>query len=227
MHRISITTLLSLLLTLALATSCNPFTQQANTNVNGIQTGDLIFVVLPVGYGADSVDIAAGNQYDSTEALIAHVAIAERVGDSLYVIDATLAHGVDCHPIDTLFATFTLGDGRQPRYDLYRLIDTTGVHQFIKNAKRYCGQAYDVTFDLTTKEQYCSELVRNSYVLNGDTLFGTSPMDFCASNGAVAPLWRHLFGLLNTPIPQGVTGILPSDILKDEHLELVMPDWRH
>ena len=65
-----------------------------------LQTGDLIFVGLPVGYDAEtgSVDeaIASATGGDGDLNLI-HVAIAEVKADSIWIIDATIAlSGVYC-----------------------------------------------------------------------------------------------------------------------------------
>lgn len=191
-----------------------------------IQTGDLIFVALPLQFDAAPGAPTLHIQSDTEEVLYAHVAIADVAGDSIYVIDATLAHGVDRHPIDTLFATFTLADGSQPRYDIYRLSDNSRAQQYVARAMQFVGRRYDVSLDTGNSDQYCSELVANSYVSGADTLFPFRAIDLRASNGAIPRYWEFLCGLIGIPVPQGKLGIMPSDLSRDPGLTCVCLGWQ-
>ena len=69
-----------------------------------LRTGDLIFVGIPADYSLDSDSMASaiGEATGEADSLnIIHVAIAEVRQDSVWIIDATIAHGVDRHPLDT------------------------------------------------------------------------------------------------------------------------------
>ena len=86
--------------------------------VNRLQNGDLVFVGLPMDYDAEtgSMDAAISSATGREGALnLIHVAIAEVQADSVWIIDATIAHGVDRHPLDTFLTDFTLPDGSQAR----------------------------------------------------------------------------------------------------------------
>lgn len=192
-----------------------------------LQTGDLVFVAIPADYAVnDSMAeaIAASTSRDTLR--IIHVAIADV--DSLgspWIIDATIAHGVDRHPLDTLFADFALREGRAT-YIVKRLSEEYPLEDFVNHAKAFCGQPYDTHFLPDNGALYCSELVRESYRLpDGSILFENAPMNFKDERGEFPPYWIWLFDLLGEPIPQDVPGSNPaamitSPLLRDTEVAL-------
>ncbi|MBR4219331.1 MAG: hypothetical protein IKR71_09880 [Bacteroidales bacterium] len=189
-----------------------------------IQNGDLLFVGLPYDYTlGDSTDmssaITVATGEDSGINYI-HVAILEvDDNDSVWVIDATLKHGVDRYPFSTFLSDFTLDDGSYPQLDVMRLKDNTKAANYVANAKTYCGRAYDLYFLPNNDEQYCSELVRNAY--RNDTssyIFSQAPMNFQAPDGTFPPYWVYLFKLIDQPIPQGEMGTNPNSMSKESCL---------
>jgi len=189
-----------------------------------IQNGDLLFVGLPYDYTlGDSTDmssaITVATGEDSGINYI-HVAILEvDDNDSVWVIDATLKHGVDRYPFSTFLSDFTLDDGSYPQLDVMRLKDNTKAADYVANAKTYCGRAYDLYFLPNNDEQYCSELVRNAY--RNDTssyIFSQAPMNFQAPDGTFPPYWVYLFKLIDQPIPQGEMGTNPNSMSKESCL---------
>lgn len=191
-----------------------------------IQTGDLLFVALPLDYSldeADSMDAAiAASTGDSGEVNFIHVAILEVEGDSTWVIDATIKHGVDRYPLDTFLCDFTLLDGSKPRIDIMRLKDNSEAARFVEQAKRFCGRKYDFVFDTTETDLYCSELVRDSYVTAaGDTLFAQYPMNWKSADGTYPEYWVQIFDFLGCPIPQGLPGTNPNAMIKDPKLTFI------
>ena len=190
-----------------------------------VQTGDLLFVGIPSDYtiyddttmtGA----IAAATGSGDTEYI--HVAILEvdAVGD-LWIIDATLKHGVARYPIDTFLTDFTLKDGSQPLLRIMRLNDNRHAAEYVENAKRFCGLVYNMAFVPDPKAKYCSELVRDSYIENGDYIFTASPMNFKGPDGTFPLYWVQLFELIGQPIPQGVLGTNPNDMIKEKCIHFV------
>ena len=190
-----------------------------------LRTGDLVFVGIPMDYSidGDSIEGAITSSTGSPDSLnLIHVAIAEVSADSTWIIDATLRHGVDRHPIDTFFTDFTLRDGSLPVFIVKRLKDPSKASDFVDNAKRFLGQAYDLHFMPDNDSLYCSELVRDSYVLDDGThIFEAAPMNFKGPDGEFPLYWKQLFGLLGSPIPQDMPGTNPQSMSASTALETV------
>ena len=192
-----------------------------------IQNGDLLFVGLPMDY--QLTDTACMDQAISDATAISdeinyiHVAILEvDESDSLWIIDATIKHGVDRHPFGEFLSDFTLKDGTYPQLVVMRLQDNSDVNKYVENAKTYCGRAYDMHFLPDNEDQYCSELVRNSYTTStGTYIFSESPMNFKSADGTFPPYWIELFDLLGEPIPQGVMGTNPNEMSQEQCLKRV------
>ena len=204
---------LSLLLLCALA--CN--------RKDCLRSGDLVFVGLPMDYSIDSTSmdaaIAAATGADGLNLI--HVAIAEVQGDSTWIIDATIAHGVDRHPLDTFFKDFTLKDGTLPEF-LIKRVSGVDASAAVERAKSFCGQPYDVYFLADNGAMYCSELVQNSYLdASGNPVFDSVPMNWAAPDGTVPIYWEQLFGLLGMEVPQGAPGTNPQGMYDSNHYENV------
>ncbi len=186
-----------------------------------IKTGDLLFIGIPADYSAEgSMTDAIGEATSKGEPLnIIHTAILEARGDSIWVIDATLKHGVDRHPLDTLIADFKLRGGASPSFIIKRLRDTTGVAQFVRNAKTFIGLRYNNSFVPCDTARYCTELVRDSYITpDGQHIFSEAPMNFLAPDGTMPGYWEWLFAQLGIPVPQGVAGTNPRGMMEEECL---------
>lgn len=194
-----------------------------------LRTGDLIFVGIPADYSLDSDSMASaiGEATGEADSLnIIHVAIAEVRQDSVWIIDATIAHGVDRHPLDTFLTDFTLRDGSYPTFKVMRLKDDSQAQSFVENAKKFLGQPYDSAFLPGNGAKYCSELVRDSYVTpDGGYIFSESPMNFENSAGEMPVYWEQLFGRLGMEVPQGVMGTNPKQMSEEPVLEAVELDF--
>ena len=178
-----------------------------------LQNGDLIFVGLPLDYEAEtgSMDAAISSATGENGGVnLIHVAIAEVKADSIWIIDATIAHGVDRHPLDTFLKDFTLRDGSYPELIVKR-IKGVDAHAAVLRAKSFCGRGYDVRFLPDNEELYCTELVQKSYLdSHGKPVFPSEPMNFKAPDGTMPPYWEWLFGLLGMEVPQGIAGTNPQ-----------------
>jgi hypothetical protein len=218
---------LAIIATISLV-GCNRNTEKAEpaeAQTEQLQTGDLVFVGLPLDYMTDTTDMSSAivsATGDSTGINYIHVAIAEVANDSVWIIDATLAHGVDRHPLDTFFCDFTLNDGSLPQMDIMRLSDNNQAAKYVENAKQFTGRGYDLYFLPDNYEQYCSELVRNSYINEkGEHLFSEAPMNFKSDDGTFPPYWVWLFEQIGQPIPQGLPGTNPNAMSKEKCLKKV------
>ncbi len=190
------------------------------------RSGDLVFVGLPMDYGLErgsmSEAISAATS-DSTELNLIHVAILEIDKDSTWIIDATIKHGVDRHPLDTFFRDFTLRDGSLPTFKIMRpQVSAKQAEQFVQNAKKYLGQPYDVSFLPDNGAMYCSELVYNSYITPGGAhLFSEAPMNFLDKDGNMPPYWTRLFERIGQQVPQGIPGTNPQKMATEKTLSPV------
>lgn len=195
-----------LFLLLAAVTACN--------NPSKLRSGDLIFVGIPMDYSLDDSSIggAIAQSTGNGGLNLIHVAIAEVERDSVWIIDATIAHGVDRHPLDTFLRDFTLKDGSLPAFEVKRLKNPCKAARYVEQAKAFIGQEYDVHFLPDNGRMYCSELVRESYRDGESFLFDSRPMNFCNAAGEMPLYWEQLFALLGQPVPQGVPGTNPQDM---------------
>ena len=197
----------------------------------GLRSGDLVFVGLPVGYDAETGSmgdaIASATGQEGGLNLI-HVAIAEVQADSVWIIDATIKHGVDRHPLDTFLADFTLPGGGYPEFIIKR-VQGVDADAAVERAKVFCGRAYDVRFLPDNNDMYCSELVQNCFLdAEGNPVFDSEPMNWLSPDGTMPPYWTWLFGQLGMEVPQGLPGTNPqkmsqSEILADVSASLPLP----
>lgn len=180
-----------------------------------MQTGDLLFVGIPMDYWSDdsmAQAIASATSSGDTVNFI-HTAILEvdSIG-AVWVIDATLAHGVDRHPLDTLLADFTLSQpGAVETFEVWRLKDNRDAVRFVEQAKSLLGEEYDVYFKGDNGRHYCTELVFDLYVdAAGKHIFDWVPMNFLDKEGDMPAYWEKLFSLLGEEVPQGEPGTNPQ-----------------
>lgn len=173
-----------------------------------LQTGDLIFVGLP--------------DYTFPEdTILIHTAMVEVDTIRTWIVDATIKRGVDRYPIDTFFRNFQRRDGSFPKFEVLRLKDTSGVTGFLKNAETFIGEPYNATFSLEKGSHYCTELIYDSYVREGEHLFNLDTLDFTNGRGEFYGYWVKIFGKLGTEIPQGMVGITPDRMYLSPQLEPV------
>ena len=199
-----------------LATLCSACTQSEKT---ALQTGDLVFVGLPMDYKADTTSIASGiTAATGTDDGInfIHTAILEVEDSTVWVIDATIKHGVDRHPLDTMLRDFTLKDGSLPTFQVMRLADNTDAAKWVENAKQYLGRPYDLYFLPDNDALYCTELVQTAYLTaDGEQIFKSEPMNFKGPDGTMPPYWEWLFARLGRDIPQDEPGTNPQRMAAD------------
>lgn len=194
----------------------------AANSVHSLQTGDLIFVGQPPTHGTQQNDEMSSAIVAATGDSVAcyfHVAIAEVVGEKVWIIDATSKRGVAQSPIDTFLCDCALTDSTFPLFQVMRLADSEHAAKYVERAKGFIGQPYDSCFLPGNETQYCSELIRNSYVNgNGEPLFHDKPMNFKSADGTFPRYWISWFEKIGRPIPQDVPGTNPNDMSKEKCL---------
>ena len=179
-----------------------------------IETGDLLFVGIPMDYMDNSMSQAIAEATAAGDTInYIHTAILEVDKEGMvWVVDATLAYGVDRHPLDTLLTQFTLHrDGAVATFDVMRLVDDRNALRYVDQAKAYLGEPYDQSFLPENGKHYCTELVYDAYVdADGTHRFEEVPMNFMNKEGEMPAYWTWLFGQLGEPVPQGVRGTNPQ-----------------
>ena len=204
----------------------NESAKPTDTPDNQLQAGDLVFVALPLDYdlnaSSDMISAIMASTSDTSELNYIHVAIADvDTNNNVWIIDATLKHGVDRYPLDTFLCDFTLPNGQYPIFNIMRLNDNTKAKEYVENAKKYTGREYDKYFLPDNDEQYCSELVRNSYKNGDEYIFSDYPMNFKSQDGTFPIYWQELFDYIGQPIPQGVAGTNPNAMYKEKCISKV------
>jgi hypothetical protein len=164
----------------------------AHAQWSHLQSGDLLFVSDTSGMG-QAVKASTGNY--------THVALVERVGDSLFIIDATQKRGVARRPIENTFAN------KMP-VEVYRLTIPFDTAAFIARAKSLLGKPYDNAFLPDNDAYYCSELIQAAF----GNLFPSKPMNWRDKKGKLPEYWKKHFKKLKMKVPEGVPGTNPTDM---------------
>lgn len=203
---------ITILAALLLIVSCTPTT-------DAIKPGDLLFVAIPADYDPDPQATATAPQttaaVQNPALLFIHAAILDVDTTGIWIIDATIKHGIDRHPLDTFLRDFMLKDGSLPTLEVYRLKDQAHIQSYLENTKKYLGEQYDVDFQQDNGKHYCTELIYDSYQQGEDHIFTSGPIDFRNSEGEFPVYWQFLFNLIKTPIPQGNEGTLPESMREE------------
>ena len=168
---------------------------------DSLRSGDLLFVSDSTGMG-QAVQESTGRY--------SHVAIVERRGDSLYVVDATPANGVARRPLGQL-----LEEGMP--VDVYRQKAPFDTVALMARACEQIGKPYDNAFLPDNGALYCSELIYECYrhFADSDThLFEAKPMNWRDKEGRLPEYWQKHFAELGMPVPEGVPGTNPNDLSK-------------
>lgn len=209
-----------------LAAACSKEGSAVRTPEACIETGDLLFVGIPMNYGdEDMAQAIADATSTGSETNFIHTAILEVDPEGqVWVIDATLAYGVDRHPLDTLLKQFTLHRGdAKATFEVMRLSDNREVKQYVEQAKGMIGEEYDLYFLPANGRHYCTELVYDVYVKeDGSHHFETVPMNFKNAAGEMPSYWTRLFSQLGQPIPQDEPGTNPQQFHASPALTHVM-----
>jgi uncharacterized protein YycO len=135
-----------------------------------------------------------------------HVALVERSGDSIFIIDATPTLGVARQQLSIFNFQFLITD-------VYRLTIPFDTAAVIARAHSFLGQLYDDAFLHDNGALYCSELIYECFLDSaGNHLFEAVPMNWRAPDGTVPQYWVDHFRRLNAPIPEGLLGTNPTGL---------------
>lgn len=170
-----------------------------------LHPGDLLFFRDTEGMGA-AVKESTG-QYT-------HVALVESVGDTIWIIDATPAHGVSRRPY-----SHSYNDKNSSPHIFRPEGAACDMDSVLSRARSYIGQPYDNAFLPDNGALYCSELIYEcflddyNYESGSDRhLFTASPMNWRDTSGKLPKYWVKHFKKLKMPVPEGVMGTNPTDL---------------
>ena len=111
----------------------------ADASDNTVKPGDLLFVAIPGDYVLDGISEAIAQSTGSGELNFIHTAILDVDSAGVWVLDATIKHGVNRHPLDTFLVDFTLKDGTYPELEVWRLNDDSLAKEYVGNASAHIG----------------------------------------------------------------------------------------
>ena len=169
-----------------------------------LMSGDLLFV---------SDTSGMGTAVKETTGIYTHVALVERCGDSVYLIDATQRHGVARRAIGSTFAAHTPLE----QLAVYRLVHPFDTAAVITRAKACVGRPYDDWFLPHNGRYYCSELIQAAF-----GLFESKPMNWRNRDGKIPDFWKQHFERLGAPVPEGVPGTNPTDLAQSALLHKIL-----
>lgn len=171
--------------------------------------GDLVFVEGDSANKADAAITGATGE-------MSHVGIIEVDGDEVYVIDAS-SQGVQRRP----FAVFSEEQTAPMHFARLKDASEEELAGYVSNAKEFLGCGYDYAFLPDNDRYYCSELVYEAYVKDGEHIFDAVPMNFMNSEGGFDIFWVELFSEQGMDIPQDVPGTNPSDMMQSPSLDIL------
>lgn len=187
-----------------------------------LESGDLVFVGIPSeGAAEGSMGQAIAESTGSGDIDYIHTAILEVDGEGTWIVDATAKRGVARYPLDTFILDFHRHDGSFPTFEVFRLKDTKGVEDFLAAAKKYLGEKYDLGFLPDNGMHYCTELVYDAYVRDGQHIFESGPMNFKDASGEFPAFWVRTFKKLGAEIPQGQPGTNPQAMHGSDAIEYI------
>lgn len=186
------------------------------------QEGDLLFQADKESAMSQAITAATGQRQTLS---FTHVAIACVEDDRIYVLEAAPENGVAKRPLAD-FLKESAEIGGQPAVIVARFQGPDAeqvTRDAVARAKSFLGQPYDHSFLPDNGKLYCSELVWECYrdPHSNAPLFMSRPMNFRAADGTLPSFWVDHFAALGEPVPEGVAGTNPNDLLQERGLKIV------
>lgn len=189
-----------------------------NTNYSKLHDGDLLFCVAENSVMSNAIVDATRTEMDVQ---YDHVAIYTLVENIPSVIEANPKEGVVCRSLEAFLDDATSINGGKGVV-VMRLTESINIEDAIERAHQFIGQPYDWSYLPNNNRFYCSELIYECYRNDdGTPLFEAKPMTFKDKDGDIPTFWLELFRNNGEPIPEGVLGTNPNDMVLDPSLEEV------
>ncbi|OCG00472.1 YiiX/YebB-like N1pC/P60 family cysteine hydrolase [Gilliamella sp. wkB112] len=179
---------------------------------NVLNKGDIIFQSLKEKCAFNDAVSHSGAMANMDEIIthINHVGLC--VGNNK-IIHACQKEGVILQPV-----TDFLSSGS---YNIIASIDNPLlIKQALTRVMSYLGLPYNYSFHPDAKGLYCSQLITYAFKLKDNSdYFQLYPMNFKdLKTQQILPYWITYYRKLRQPIPQGVLGSHPQQLLRQTHL---------
>ncbi|MFI4910551.1 MAG: YiiX/YebB-like N1pC/P60 family cysteine hydrolase [Sedimentisphaeraceae bacterium JB056] len=187
------------------------------------QNGDLLFFDYDCGPMCDAIEeVTTG--YDDVN--LSHVGLIEVEGDTVYIIEA-VSQGVVRRELGDISKRASLDEKGRPKVMVGRLAEEYQplIPDAIAEAKKLIGKKYDKMFLPMNDEYYCSELVYQAFKnAAGYEVFKLEPMTFKSpQTGEFMDVWIDHYEKLRLNIPEGIPGINPAGMTRNEKLIMIEP----
>lgn len=199
------------------ALMCNlPILFSQTVPTEDLQHGDLLFFTAEAQNLSGAINRVTQRQaqhnYD-------HVALVERVSDSVYLLHATGELGTIRESYDN-YRQRTAKKNKE--IYIFRLKDTLQacIPVAISEAKKWLGKPYNWSYVLNDDSIYCSDLIERSFRHCG--LFTLEPMTFIdPKTQKTDHYWSEFYHQLGIPVPEGQLGCNPNGLAASAQLNFV------
>ncbi len=197
------------------------FNSTAQTNVNAIKTGYLVFQDMDCGDLCDAIEKVTISHHGNS---FSHMGLCYWRNDSLYVIEA-IGKGVLLTPYQA-FINRSADAAGKPKIKIARVKNhySNLAQRAVTVALSYVGTPYDSYYIMGDDKLYCSELMYRAFyeANNKKDFFELEPMTFKdPATQQFFPAWVTYYGALDIPIPEGFMGCNPGGISRSKHLEFL------
>lgn len=184
-----------------------------------IASGDLIFQALETTV-SDEMLAQHEQQFNEAVSQSAFAELADSIPvnhvglmiGSSEVIEATTENGVVVTDLSVFLA-------RANKNIVARIKESALIEPAIQRAKTWLGADYNASFYPDHQGFYCSELITEAFVdFENEPYFQLHPMNFKAITGEVLSYWVDYYQKLNLPIPHGMLGSHPEQLLQQKRL---------
>lgn len=185
-----------------------------------LKVGDILFKEYPSDSSFTDAVVSVTNSLDRYR--FSHVGVITKSNGKLVVTEAVFS-GVKETPIDSFLLTARC-IGNQPIVLATRLKKQykKAIKPALPRLKAILGKPYDKEFLPDNDKYYCSELIYETFLIDGKPIFEARPMTFKDKNtGVTSPLWVKYFREINCKIPEGTIGTNPGDMSRSPILDVL------
>lgn len=190
---------------LLFATSCS--------QKDGIQDGDLLFVVKDNGNLSGAIDRVTQTGLNTN---YSHIAIIQKDSDKIWVWDSSPKHGTRKMELKDFI--------REQKAEIhrYRLKKEYPIHseRIWEQAESMSGKPYNFSYILNDSSFYCSDFVYRLFA--NDSIFELNSMTFInPQTGEYDPDWVKHYNNLGIDIPEGKPGCNPNGMAASQKLDYI------